>query len=319
MYKAGGQLRCLALLMAAWTAITVAHFAIGAGTHGLHVVHIVLAGLYLLVVIAAAIWFGLVGALLSSIAVTAAYIPYVLVVWRNQPMENANQYAMLVVYWVVAFTAGTLAWRREIEMQRHLASERAADRSAVIEAIAGLSNALRARDEYTREHSEQVAMLAVAIGNELGLPENQIELARLAALIHDVGKIGVRDDVLLKPGQLSDEERQAVQQHPMIAADILRPIHGANEIADIVLAHHECPDGSGYPRGLRGEAIPIEARIVRVADVYASLVERRTYKNAMDSDSALSLLSQGAGSKFDLEGVEALKRVMAKPGMHQAT
>ena len=310
MNKAHGQVRCLVLLVSAWTAIPVGHFATGAGTHGLHVIHIILGGLYLLVVIAAAIWFGLAGALVSSIAVSAAYIPYVLVVWRNQPMESANQYAMLFVYWVVAFTAGILAWRRETELQRHLDSERAADRRAVIEAVAGLSNALRARDEYTREHSEHVAALTVAIANELGLPEDRIELARLAALVHDVGKIGVRDDVLLKPGELSEEERQAVQQHPTVAADILRPIHGASKIADIVVAHHECPDGSGYPSGLSGEAIPMEARIVRVADVYASLVERRPYKNAMDSDSVLNLLSQGAGTKFDVESVKALTRVV---------
>ncbi len=312
MKRSNGQLRCLVLLIAAWIAISVGHFATGVSTHGLHVIHIILGGLYLLVVIAAAIWFGIVGALVSSIAVTAVFIPYMLVIWRNQPMENANQYAMIIVYWIVALTSGALVWRRETELQRHLASERAADRRAVIEALAGLSNALGARDEYTREHSEHVAALTMAIASELGLTEERIELARLAALVHDIGKIGVPDNILWKPGRLSEEERQAIQRHAALAADILRPIHGAGEIANIIRAHHECPDGSGYPEGLRDEAIPREAKIIRVADVYASLVEQRPYKAGMNSDSALNLLSQGEGAKFDPASVHALRRLIAK-------
>lgn len=302
--------RVIATLLLVGVAVTIGHFAVGAGTHGLHVVHIILGGSYLLVIIGAALWFGIAGALVSAAAVTVFYVAYVFIVWPNQPMENANQFAMLAVYWIVAVTTGALAKLRESEMQRHLAAERAADQRAIIEAIAALSNALRARDEYTREHSEHVAALAAGIARERGFSEERIELTRLAALIHDVGKIGVRDDVLLKPGELSSEERNSVQQHPIVAADILRSIHGARDIADIVIAHHECPDGSGYPNGLQGEAIPIEAAVVRVADVYASLVEHRPYKEAMDSLDALNFMSQGAGSKFDGPSIEALKRVL---------
>lgn len=302
--------RALTALLLAGAAITIGHFAVGAGTHGLHVIHIILGGLYLLVIIAAALWFGMPGAFFSAAAVTVFYVAYVLIVWPNQPMENADQFAMLAVYWVVAVTTGALAKLRELEMQRHLVAERAADRRAIIEAIAALSNALRARDEYTREHSEHVAALAVAIARELGFSEERIELTRLAALVHDIGKIGVRDDVLLKPGTLSEEERNSVQQHPTVAADILRSIHGARGIAEIVIAHHECPDGSGYPSGLQRESIPMEARVVRVADVYASLVECRPYKEAMDPVAALSFMSQGAGSKYDGESIEALRHVL---------
>jgi putative nucleotidyltransferase with HDIG domain len=310
VYNVANRTRALTALVLAWTAISIAHFAVGAGTHGLHVIHIVLAGLYLPVIIAAIIWFGIAGAFVSATAVTALYIAYVLVVWPNQPMENANQYGMVTVYWVVAITTGALVRLREAERQRHLAAERAADRRSIIEAIAALSNALRARDEYTREHSEHVAALAVGIGRELGFSADRIELTRLAALVHDIGKIGVRDDVLLKPGELSEDERNSVQRHPTVAADILRTIHGAQDIADIVIAHHECPDGSGYPSGLKGEAIPTEARVVRVADVYASLVERRPYKEAMDPTSAVGFISQGAGSKYDHESIAALRRML---------
>lgn len=300
---------CLALLFAGF-AIMIGHFTISVGTHGLHVLHIVLGGLYLLVIIAAALWFGIVGAISSVVAVTAFYVPYIAYVWPNQPMENANQFATLAVYWVVAVTAGVLAKLREMELKRHLLAERAADRRSIIEAIAALSDALGARDEYTREHSEHVAALSASVARELGFSEERIELTRLAALVHDIGKIGIRDDVLLKPGELSEEERVSVHEHPIVAANILRSIHGARSIAEIVAAHHECPDGSGYPNGLKGNAIPVEARAVHVADVYASLVECRPYKEALDSTSALRLLSQGAGSKYDPKSVEALFRVL---------
>lgn len=100
------------------------------------------------------------------------------------------------------------------------------------------------------------------------------------------------------------------RQLALVAADILRPIHGARDIAEIVIAHHECPDGSGYPNGLHGEDIPIEARALRVADVFASLVECRPYKEAMAPSIALSFLLQGSGSKYDRESVEALRRFL---------
>jgi putative nucleotidyltransferase with HDIG domain len=302
--------RALTALLLIGVAITIGHFAIGIGSHPLHILHIVLGALYLLIIIAAALWFGLVGAVLSAATVTVVSLIYVHSLWRDQPMENANQFAMVSVYWVVAITTGALAKLRQAEMHRHLSAERAADRRAIVEAIAALSDALRARDEYTREHSEHVAALAAAIAHELGLSEERIESTRLAALVHDIGKIGVRDDVLLKAGQLSESERASIQQHPRVAANILRAIHSARDIAEIVVAHHECPDGSGYPRGLKGESIPAEARIVHVADVYASLVESRPYKEAMDTTSAMNHLSLGAGSKYDAECVQALKCVL---------
>lgn len=310
VYKSGSHSRACEVLLLIGIAITIGHFAIGAGTHALHVIHIVLGALYLLVIIAAALRFGLAGALLSAAAVTGAFLAYVFVLWRNQPVENANQFAMVSVYWVVAITTGVLAKLRQAEMQRHLTAERAADQRSTVEAIAALSDALRARDKYTREHSEHVAAIAAAMARELELSEERIESTRLAALVHDIGKIGIRDDVLLKPGQLSETERASIQQHPVVAAHILESIHSAHEIAEIVAAHHECPDGSGYPKGLKGDSILMEARILRVADVYASFVESRPYKDAMDSASALNCLSLGAGSKYDAESIGALRRVL---------
>jgi putative nucleotidyltransferase with HDIG domain len=189
-------------------------------------------------------------------------------------------------------------------------------RAAVVEGISGLLIALRARDEYTEQHSEHVAEVAVEIGRRRNLPPDRLEMLRLAALMHDLGKIGVRDDVLLKPEELTEEERVRIQTHPAVAADILRPIRGARHIADIVLAHHECPDGSGYPRGLEQAHIPLEAHILHVADVFCSLTEFRPYKQAWSEADALGMMQTEAGSKFETESVRLLKEVITERHLH---
>ncbi len=209
------------------------------------------------------------------------------------------------------FTSDDIEFLRQAAGQIALAiEEEQAAREAVVEGVSGLLVALRARDEYTKQHSEHVADLAVKIGGRRSLPPDRLELLRLAALMHDLGKIGVRDDVLLKPEELTEEERIRIQQHPTIAADILRPIRGAGQIADIVLAHHECPDGSGYPRGLDQAHIPLEAHILHVADVFCSLTESRTYKQAWREAEALAMMKAEAGTKFETESVRLLEEVI---------
>ncbi|HZP63403.1 MAG TPA: HD domain-containing phosphohydrolase [Terriglobales bacterium] len=299
------RLKTLAILVAV-SGLTGAHFLVAHGTHGLHEIHIILGGMYLVPIIAAALWFGLRGALATTAVISLAYYAHIRLSWPDQPMENANQFAMIVVYWIVGAVAGALVNLETQERERRLKAER----EIIIEGIAGLSNALRFRDEYTRKHSEHVSRLAVRIGERLGLSEERLDLVRLAGLVHDVGKIGIRDDVLLKPHGLSEEELAVIKQHPVIAAEILRPIRGAREIADIVLAHHECPDGSGYPRGCKEEEIPVEARIVRVADVFSSLIEERPYKAAVEVTRAMKIIKELAGTKLDVDGVRVLQHLV---------
>jgi putative nucleotidyltransferase with HDIG domain len=287
-------------------AITLAHFLLARGGHGFHVIHIVLGGMYLLPIIAGAVWFRLRGAVASTVFASIAYCVHIRLSWANQPMENANQYAMIGVYWIVGVTAGMLVELQERERERRLRAER----EAIIQGISGLSIALKFRDEYTREHSEHVSRLAVQIGSRIGLSAERLDLIRLAGLVHDIGKIGVRDDVLFKPHELSPEELQVIQQHPRIAAEILSPISGTKEVAKIVLAHHECPDGSGYPLGSKGEEIRVEARVVRVADVFCSLIEERPYKSSMQIDEALSVMRKMVGSKLDTKSFEALQTLI---------
>ena len=229
-------------------------------------------------------------------------------------MENANQFAFIAGFWIVAIIAGLLMRQKKSEEARHRASELIAERRSTIEALDSLSEVLRARDEYTREHSEHVAHLAARVAQRIGLSEEQIELVRLAGLVHDIGKVGIRDDVLFKPAALTQKERKLIEQHPKVAADILAKIPSARPIASVVLAHHECPDGSGYPSRLKEQAIPIEAHILRVADVFCSLVEIRPYKSGLGVDAALKTMRSWSGSKIHADSFSALLEVLSKRG-----
>ncbi|HJV89579.1 MAG TPA: HD-GYP domain-containing protein [Holophagaceae bacterium] len=187
---------------------------------------------------------------------------------------------------------------------------RSVDAEALRRSLSSLSEAIRFRDEGTQSHDEEVGLLAVELGRHLGLHGSHLERLYLAGLVHDLGKIGVRDDILLKEGPLTAEDRAAMERHPELAAQILRPLPGAEPLVAIILAHHECPDGSGYPQGLRGGAIPLEARILQVADVFSALVEVRPYKGAMPAAEALTWMrAQGAG-RFDGDCLEALATVL---------
>lgn len=300
----------IVMIAAAILLLAALHARVAVGTHPEHVVHVILGGLYLLPIIAGALWFGLVGGLWTAVAVSAAYLVHIRTAWRGQQMENVNQFAMIGVYVLVGVVSGALVRARNREQALRLASQRRAERSALIEGISGLVAALGFRDEYTREHSERVSELAVAIGRRRGLSGERLEALRLAALMHDLGKIGVRDDILLKPESLTAAERSRVEKHPEIAAQILSRIHGAHEIARIVLSHHEHPDGSGYPRGLTGVQIPVEAGILRVADVYSALTDQRSYKPALSSHEAIHRMTNWGEGQLDAESLRALRSVL---------
>ncbi len=298
------------LLVLAVLSLTAAHFAVGRLTHRQHVVHVILGETYLVPIIASAVWFGLGGSAATSVVISLAYYGHIRFSWPGQPMENANQLAMIGVYLVLGIVSGILVDMQERERSRRQEAERRKQREGIIQGIAGLCNALGFRDEHTREHSESVARLAVEIGKRRGLRSDRLDLLRLAGLLHDIGKIGVRDDVLFKPDELTVDERAAMERHPVVAAQILKPIRGTEEIAEIVLAHHECPDGSGYPFGLTSEQIPVEAHILRVADVFSSLTEKRPYKSALDLDEAMEVINKMTGPQLDPESVQALQQVV---------
>jgi len=185
-------------------------------------------------------------------------------------------------------------------------------------AIRALAAALDARDPYTAGHSERVSVIAVAIGRELQLPVDELEVLRLGALLHDIGKIGVPDQVLRKPGPLTPAEYDAIKEHPALGARILRTVPFLSPHIPIVELHHERPDGRGYPRGLRDEDIPLAARIVHVADAYDAMTSARAYRRALPTGDALRELWRCAGTEFhaDIVGalVRALPGVTSEPG-----
>jgi putative nucleotidyltransferase with HDIG domain len=284
-----------ALILGAFLVITAAHALLGRGTHPLHVVHVAFGALYLLPIVAAAVWLGGSMAVALAVASGAAYVVHARVGGAVDPMDGVNHLAMAGVYVFVGGVSAALVRVADRERSARLEAERTAERDALVQGIASLSNALRQRDDGTGAHCERVARVAVEIGLALGLPTGRLDLLRLAALAHDIGKIGVRDDVLLKPDELTAEERARVERHPAIAAEILLHIRGSEELAEIVLSHHECPDGTGYPRGLKSDQIPIEARILRVADVFAALIEPRPYKVGMAAVEAVARMRMLAG------------------------
>jgi putative nucleotidyltransferase with HDIG domain len=175
--------------------------------------------------------------------------------------------------------------------------------------VKALTTAIDARDPYTLGHSLRVGQLGRALGRELGFSEAQLTHVEVGGYLHDIGKIGVRDAVLLKTGSLTAEEREAIQGHPEIGTSILQSVELAPEVLQIVRGHHERLDGSGYPDALHGEEISLVQRVAAVADVYDALMTARPYKEAMRIEDVLEVMRREAGSLLDERVVGALLRV----------
>jgi len=179
------------------------------------------------------------------------------------------------------------------------------DRAARFRAAASLARAVDARDVYTGSHSQRVADLAARTARRLGLPDEEVELTRLAASLHDLGKLAIPEEILRKPGPLTDPERMVLERHPQIGFRMLESL-GVDPVADWVLHHHERWDGSGYPDGLPGDQIPLGARIIFVADAYDAMTSERVYRGRVAPDQAIAELRRCAGSQFDPGIVNAL-------------
>lgn len=180
-----------------------------------------------------------------------------------------------------------------------------------LDLVKALSNAIEERESYTRGHSEMVAHFSVLIARALQLSTQQIQEVRLSGLLHDVGKIGIKDHILLKPGGLSQQEREEMDRHADIGHRIVEHVNWPEIVRLSILHHQERFDGKGYPDGLAGEAIPLPARIVAVADAYHAMVSDRIYRKALPADLALAELQKGAGSQFDPQVVNAFLELVA--------
>jgi putative two-component system response regulator len=199
--------------------------------------------------------------------------------------------------------------RKVAERTRELAEKNEELQRLFISAIESIVLALQAKDEYTEGHSRRVSAHATGIARELGLSNEEVENIGLAALLHDIGKVGTKESILNKPGRLTDEEGQHIRSHPLVAASILAPITPLGDTIEYIKHVHEAYDGSGYPDGLKGEEIPLGARIVTVADVFDAMTSPRPYRPALEVEDVLAHIGRNAGRQFDPIVVEAFFRV----------
>jgi len=177
--------------------------------------------------------------------------------------------------------------------------------------IFSLAAAVEAKDAYTERHTHRVAETARHVGEKMGLSERALDALYRGGIIHDIGKIGVPDAVLLKPGPLDARELASMRMHPIIGESIVRPLRSGASLLPIIRHHHEHFDGGGYPDGLARRAIPHLARIVAVCDAYDALVTDRPYRRAKSVDEAIAILNDGAGHQWDPEAVEVLTSEMS--------
>lgn len=174
-----------------------------------------------------------------------------------------------------------------------------------LETIEAFVRALESRDTYTAGHSDRVNRYSMAIAKRLGLSPRELDIVHHGSLLHDIGKIGVYDRILLKPQALDEEEFAVMKEHPSFGAQILGHMNSMKEIIPVILHHHERHDGSGYPLGLKGDEIPLPARIVQVADTWDAMASDRPYRRRMPKDRATGILKEAAGSQLDPHCVEA--------------
>jgi len=183
---------------------------------------------------------------------------------------------------------------------------------SLIEAVFAFARTIKLKDSYTGEHVESTVYYATEIARHLGLSPQEVEQVRQAAILHDLGKVGISEKILLKNSRFTRKELNQIRKHPQIAIDIIRPIHSLHDIIPYILYHHERWDGKGYPTGLKGEEIPLGARIIAVADVYQALISNRPYRKAYPKKKAIQIIKKGRGTQFDPRVVDAFLEILHK-------
>jgi putative nucleotidyltransferase with HDIG domain len=178
--------------------------------------------------------------------------------------------------------------------------------------------AIEARDPYTQQHSRRVTRLSMRLAGTMGCTEEELQILNVAGLLHDIGKIGIRDDILLKPGRLTPEEYSIIQQHPVIGCEIMGHLGLWTREKEIVRGHHERFDGTGYPDRLVGRKIPLLARILSIADVYDAMASDRAYRAGMPEPAILKIIYDGAGTQFDPDIIDVFRTLHQSGALHEA-
>ena len=291
MDNQNGSRNKIIFLVSAIGIIALLHYLTPTEPHTYHQLHIILRKLYFLPPVMAAAWFGLRGACITALAVSLFFIMHAFLDWPGNYMEQANQVGELVGFWMVGVIPGWL-----FDRQRSLLHELA---NANEETLLGLVAALDLREHNTRLHSQRVREYTELIAKQFDINEKTRREIGFGALLHDVGKIAVPDQILLKPGKLTEQEWGEMRKHPEAGYRIVKRIGFLKNAAEIVYAHHEKFDGGGYPRGLKGNDIPLEARMFMVVDVYDALTSKRPYRSPMTYEEAAAEIRSLSGSHFD--------------------
>jgi putative nucleotidyltransferase with HDIG domain len=201
---------------------------------------------------------------------------------------------------------------RERQLERYAADLRETykqERGRSRELVRALSNAVEARDAYTSKHAERVTAYALEIARALGIALSDSTDIEFGFLLHDIGKVAISDAILHKPGPLTDDEREQMREHPLKGEEIVRGIEFLRPAAEVIRSHHERWDGRGYPDGLRGEEIPLTARVFAVADVFDAMTSERPYRPVSSLADARALITDEAGRQFDPQVVEAFNSI----------
>ncbi len=225
---------------------------------------------------------------------------------ESSATEISDAYRLLEIYTAQAASSLTNAFLHSMVNMKNEELNRTYDQLRIryMDTIEALRQVVDAKDEYTRGHSDRVSYYCVRIGKAMGLTDEELETIRVAGLFHDVGKMGITDDILFKSEKLNVREFEEIKKHPMKGARILSVISMFKDVVPIVKCHHERIDGKGYPEGLKGNEIPYLARIVSVADAFDAMMSDRHYRSKLDLKSAINQLIEGSGTQFDAEVVK---------------
>jgi len=292
----------MGIVAAAVLIIAAAHFAVPSRIYPWHWFHILLQKMFYLPILMAAAWFGFRGSLLTTAAVSLLFSIHILLDWEGDRMTQAGQIGEIGSFWIISMVS-SFFFRRERK-----ALEGTAD--AHRETIEALASSLDLRERETSLHSKRVQEYALLLADRMGRKDTGLrESLEMGALLHDIGKIGVPDGVLLKKGGLTVEERDVVRCHPEFGASLLGRIPFLSGAREIVQSHHERYDGSGYPGGLKGESIPIGARIFAVVDVFDALTTKRPYRAAGGYRQATAWIADQRETSFDPAVVDAFLKI----------
>lgn len=250
----------------------------------------------------------------SAIKLTQSVV-YGILVYNNSGvsewLDNFSAYnaviGNIILIMMICFTSMMF---RAMAMQTQLANDASQYKKLSEQSLLAITRTVEAKDLYTKGHSERVAKYSEMIARKMGYSDDDAKTLYIMALMHDVGKIGIPDAIINKPGALTDEEFKIVKSHPVIGADILKEVDAFEKISEIALNHHERVDGKGYPNGLTGNEISDEVAIVSVADAYDAMTSRRSYRDIMGQAEVRAEIKKGIGTQFKRQQAEAMLEII---------